>query len=258
MSPVLTISVVSHGQREILQPLLEQLRHLQKEMAIEIVVTENMPSVPGAVAKSDIHEMALNFVSNAQPLGFGANHNRAFRFCRSPFFCVLNPDVRLFENPFPELMAALKRSPGIAAPRIVSAEGTNEDSARRLPTLFRLASRIAMRLKGKKPEGDYPVEGTIPVDWLAGMFLVFDETTFRHLGGFDERYHLYCEDVDICVRTWLANRSVTRIGGVSVCHDARRDSHRRFRYLTWHFGSMIALFASRSYWKFRCSALLRQ
>ncbi|SPA50714.1 Glycosyl transferase family protein [Cupriavidus taiwanensis] len=249
---MVTISVVSHGQREIILPLLTQLRNLVNREAVRIIVTENVPSQPGAVHSNDVKDIADEYVANDVQLGFGANHNRAFHFCLTPYFCVLNPDVRLADDPFPGLISALIAHPGVAVPRIVGPDGVAEDSVRMLPTLTQLFRRILMRTRGQKLRTDYPTEGLVKVDWAAGMFLVFDSEVFGKLQGFDEkRYHMYCEDVDICLRVWLKNWSVTRVGNIVVCHEARRDSRKKLRYLIWHVKSMIMLFTSKPYWQYR-------
>src|SRR5690606_14674162 len=74
----------------------------------------------------------------------------------------------------------------------------------------------------------------IPVDWAAGMFMLFRAEAFEAIGGFDEGFHLYYEDVDICTRLWIAGWKVMLHPGVQVVHDAQRTSHRNFRYMRWH------------------------
>lgn len=248
-SKLLTVSVVSHGQQELILPLLRQLAEITRETPLKVVVTENLPEPrlpPDAFPGLDI-----GYIRNASPKGFGANHNAAFARCDTPYFCVANPDVRLVGNPFPALVARLRVRPGVAAPRVVAENGAVEDSARRVPRVSVLLGRFLARLRGRSLAPDYAGDGAMPVDWAAGMFLLFDAAVFRGLHGFDHRYFLYCEDVDVCLRTWLHGHSVSWVNQAVVRHDARRDSHRRLRYLRWHVSSMVRLLSSRAYWRFR-------
>lgn len=249
--PVLTISVVSHGQAGVLTPLLSQLGQLAASMPLQVIVTENLPGHRTAIDEFTVRGYRFDFIANTSPKGFGENHNAAFSRCRGPYFCVLNPDLVLHKNPFPPLIAQLARQPGIVVPTIVSPSGDVEDSVRRLPTMTSLLGRIMARLRGAKSPSDYQSGEDVKVDWAAGMFMVFNSDVYRELRGFDERFHLYCEDVDICLRAWSAGHSVVRLADVRVIHDARRDSHRQLRYLLWHLGSFVRLFTSGAYWAFR-------
>ncbi|WP_338107481.1 glycosyltransferase [Cupriavidus taiwanensis] len=229
-------------------PLLRQLAVVAKTTPLRVIVTENvlgnLPDFPR------IEGLDLIYVKNKHPKGFGANHNAAFGYCDTPFFCVLNPDIRLMEDPFCELLKRLEENPGVAGPRVIDGQGGVEDSARKVPSLRSLFGRIVRRILGLSNRRDYDSNDNIFVHWLAGMCLVFDRGLFQSLGGFDVRYHMYCEDVDICLRTWLSGKAVSYVNSARVQHDARRDSHRNFRYMWWHVVSLIRLFTSRVYWTF--------
>ncbi len=70
---------------------------------------------------------------------------------------------------------------------------------------------------------------------------------FREAGGFDERYHMYCEDVELCTRLRLLGYRIVQDRSVRVVHDARRDSHRKWNHLAWHVGSLTRFFLSDVY-----------
>ncbi|WP_224005780.1 glycosyltransferase [Cupriavidus pinatubonensis] len=215
---------------------------------MQIILTLNLPEGRPEITQTECFEVV--WIENQQPKGFAENHNAAFAYCRAPYFCVLNPDVRLDGGSLPPLLECLARSPGVAGPRVIAPAGTVEDNARRLPSPLRLLSRWWLR----RFESDYsPVVLEQQVDWMAGMCLVFDRATYQDVGGFDTRYRLYCEDVDVCLKVHLAGRYVTWVQAGVVIHDAQRASHRHWRYLAWHVGSLIKLYTSATYWRFRFS-----
>jgi GT2 family glycosyltransferase len=76
------------------------------------------------------------------------------------------------------------------------------------------------------------------------MFMLFTRETFEAVGGFDERYYLYYEDVDICARLRMAGKEVVLCPTVQVIHDAQRQSHTSPRHLAWHLASMLRFFTS--------------
>lgn len=232
----IAVSVVSHGQGELVAQLLRDLARCPD--VAEVVVTQNIPEAE--IDCPDALRPRLRILRNEQPKGFAANHNQAFRHCTAPLFAVLNPDVRLPQDPFPALAAALDAAgAGLLAPVVLSPEGALEDSARHFPTPGQLLSRLL-----GFGEGRFPVQGRTPlaVDWVAGMFMLLRADTFRTIGGFDEGYFLYCEDVDICVRLWKSGHRVLLHPGVSVVHAAQRASRRRPRYLAWHLSSLARYF----------------
>lgn len=248
VAPRIVVSVVSHGQGEMLAPLLVQLKAAAASLPMHVVVTLNLPEPRPAVTAGD--GFALTWIENSTPKGFAENHNAAFAHCNAPYFCVLNPDVRVNACSLPPLLECLARRPGVAGPRVVAPTGSVEDNARYVPSPLRLLSRWWHR----RFETDYST--TVPeqqVDWVAGMCMVFDRDTYYAVGGFNPHYRLYCEDVDICLKIHLLGRFVTWVQSGVVIHDAQRASHRRWRYLAWHVGSLVRLFSSVTYWRFRVS-----
>lgn len=230
------VSIVSHGHGEMVNRLVGQL--LACPEVGQIILTRNIPepTVFGAGPQIDV-------IQNPGPKGFGANHNAAFRQCRMPYFCILNPDIGLRGNPFAELLGAM-RDEGrlLAAPLILAPDGRIEDAARRFPTFMSLARKA---LGGS--DGRYvikPGQALTEVDWVAGMFVLVAAADFARLGGFDEAYFLYYEDVDLCARAWRDGMRVAVVPSASAIHDARRDSHRSFRHMRRHLASMLRFLTS--------------
>jgi len=241
MSPQVTVSVVSHNQAALVGNLLSDL-HLHCTAISKIVLTINIEEpVPFDMAQ---FKFPIEVVRNPVAKGFGANHNAAFKLAKTDYFCVLNPDVRMTRDPFPALLEQLRDpSAGVAAPRILDSAGNVENSARKFPTPFSILKKALFGVRAP----DYET-GATPIfpDWVGGMFMVFRSEAFRAVGGFDERYFLYYEDVDICWRMHRRGFRAVLVPAVSVVHDARRSSHRDPRYLVWHLTSMLRFFCARS------------
>jgi N-acetylglucosaminyl-diphospho-decaprenol L-rhamnosyltransferase len=79
------------------------------------------------------------------------------------------------------------------------------------------------------------------------MFMVFNRAVFDQVGGFNERYFLYYEDVELCARLQLAGLRVVVKPGAQVVHHAQRSSHRNLKYLRWHVGSLLRFLTSSEY-----------
>lgn len=235
----LCLSVVSHEQTGLLNHFLADLSTSGAVAQIDrLVVTSNVPEA-GIMAPESVDFLHQR---NPRPLGFAANHNRAFAACERPFFCVANPDIRLEQNPFPALLEAMERDPSIAliAPKVLDPRHRPEDNARHFPTPWSLVRKARGLDDGRYSQ---KMTGPTSVDWVAGMFLLIRAEAFQALSGFDEGFHLYYEDVDFCARAWKAGWKVQVHPEVSVIHDAQRLSRRNFRYMSWHAASMARYFA---------------
>lgn len=235
---MIAISIISHAHGAMVENLVRSL--LLLEEVTQLFVTLN---VPEQLAFPPDNRLVL--IRNVRPKGFGANHNSAFQRCEQPYFCPLNPDIILSENPFPILLREIKRTnASLIAPLVISPGGTIEDSARRFPQLKELFLRpFGVNHHRYKV---VPGEGTIFPDWVGGMFMLFNSLDYAKARGFDESYFLYYEDVDVCVRLWKAGLKVALCSDAQAIHDAQRKSRKSLRFLRWHLCSMLRYY--RSYW----------
>ena len=237
---VVTVSVISHGQAGLVQDLL---RDLQGADGIGLVVlTHNLAD--DELAYQGASSQQCLQLHNPHPKGFGANHNAAFSHCASEWFAVVNPDIRLAGDVFAQLSAIARPEDVLLAPALVDPHTWQVAPNRGLPTPWEIVRR---RLPGWRPAAE-------PA-WFPGAFLLIRTAAFRQIGGFDERFYLYAEDVDLCARLRLAGGHLRYVPQAQVSHAAQRSSHVRWRYLRWHVMSLLRLWSRRSFW--RCRALLR-
>lgn len=233
----ITVSVVSHGQGDLVAVLLGDLARCHDVAAV--ILTQNIPE-PEIQCPDEIMER-IQVIRNVSPLGFAANHNAAFQRCATPFFCILNPDIRLPEDPFSSLLDCFADSRvALAAPAVTNNLGEIEDSARAFPTPLGLFMKIIGVTDGRLVYrlGDQPQRP----DWIAGMFLLVRSEVFHSVGGFDAGFHLYYEDVDLCARLRKMGHDLLLCPSTHVIHDARRSSRRNLRYFLWHLSSMSRYF----------------
>jgi N-acetylglucosaminyl-diphospho-decaprenol L-rhamnosyltransferase len=233
-----TVSIVNHGHCKMLSKLLMQMSDLESSIT-HVIVTHNIYSA--LMFDESSFSFKITVILNKLPLGFGANHNQAFKYCATKYFCVLNPDVEFSKDPFDELINCLKyKGVGIAAPIVLDIDGVKEDSYRKFPTPLLILKKA---LFGEK--GLYKSQAELPFcypDWVAGMFMLLKSSTFKNLGGFDEKYFLYYEDIDLCLRSWRAENSVIVSKNVSIIHNAQRDSHAKLKFFLLHLKSMSRFF----------------
>jgi hypothetical protein len=244
--PELTISVVSHAQSRMVADLLSDIsRYPDTCSLLEVILTLNVDEK--LQFDPDGYGYPITIIRNPVPKGFAANHNQAFARSSGRYFCVINPDVRIDADPYSALLACLKdTSIGVVAPLVHGESGVMEDSARLFPTPLKILCKALGGCQGS----DYIVKDKIVYpDWVAGMFMLFRREVFEKLGGFDERYFLYYEDVDLCARLRLQGYQVALCPDASVVHHAHRSSHRDLKYMRWHLTSMLRFFLSAPFLK---------
>ena len=234
---MICVSIVSHGHGLMLLDLIDALLPISE--IEKIIITINIPENISLPPNSKIM-----VIENSIPKGFGANHNFAFTKCSADFFCPLNPDIKIINNPFPELLSVLSlENRGLVAPQIRSTSGVHQDSWRRFPTVLNLLMRI---FNIQNSSYLLPNDMLIfNVEWTAGMFMLFKAQAFKDVKGFDEDFFLYCEDIDICCRLKREHWDVVACPFTFALHDAQRDSRRKFRYMVWHIQSYTRLFIKK-------------
>lgn len=237
-----TVSVISHRHGRFVRALLEDLDSYCASTC-EVILTVNVPENLDLATAN--RRNPLTIVENTIPKGFAENHNAAFRAVHTPYFCVINPDVRLKSNPFPVLSSVLEDGRvGVVAPLVRNSSGAIENSARKFPTP-KILARKALGLKSE-PAPHEAVQSGQP-DWVGGMFMLFRSELYGTLGGFDEGYFLYYEDIHLCARLRVAGMRVALEPRVEIIHDAQRASHRNLRHAWWHATSILRFFRSEPY-----------
>lgn len=229
------VSIVSHAHGHQIHSLLEALVRLNSPVVSRVVLTLNVPEFVPELEVAESLPFTLEVVRNESPLGFGSNHNKALVSAEEAFVCVLNPDVALNEDPFVPLVHALAgQATACAYPVQVDENGAVQDSEREIPspaTLFR------RRLLGRTEQR---------VDWVNAACLLLPTSVWRELDGFDERYFMYCEDVDFCLRLRLNGGRLLQ-APVKIVHAGQRASGRRLNHLVWHVRSLLRLWMSPVY-----------
>ena len=228
MRPDLAAVIVTYNSAHVVGDLLDSLPAALDGLSAEVIVVDNDSTddtVDVLLARGDCQ------IVRSANIGYAAGINLGVRRSPdAPVILVLNPDVVLHPKSVPPLLAALKRpAAGIVAPQVRSEHGRLELSLRREPTLLRALGLT----KTKLPVfSEYVAEPAAyqrprPVDWATGAVLAMSRDCFDALGGWDESYFLYSEEVDASLRardaglmTWYEPQAVaTHLGGQSGRND---------------------------------------
>ena len=212
----------------------------------ELVVVANPPAP----------EVDARLIVNDRALGFAANANRGIAATTAPYVVTANPDTEPRDNSVEILVEFADTHPraGIVGPQLLFPDGRWQPSRRRFPTVRGTIVRRTPLRKILHPEArqldhymleDRPVE-PVQADWMLGAFLLLRREMLEELGGFDEGYRLYGEDIDLCYRAAKAGWERWYVPQASVNHTHAAVTDRRFftRQTIWHWRS-IARFVRR-------------
>jgi GT2 family glycosyltransferase len=153
---------------------------------------------------------AVTVIESSTNLGFGAAVNRAAAETVTPYVFLLHSDAVVASGSVAELVHALDSDPvlGVVAPIVRRADGALQlDAYGKFPTLMTALLRTNRRSRYLHQP-----------DWVSGVAMLVRRTEFARLGGFDERYFMYLEDVDLCRRYRAAGATVRRVASASVTH----------------------------------------
>jgi len=247
--PEWSVSIVSHGHIDGVARLLTDFRQYLALDRFELLLTLNIDEPTDRIER--IWPGRLTIIRNAVCKGFAANHNAALRRATGRYFAAVDPELRLHGSPFDQLQGVLsQQDAGIATTLVFDEEGVMADNARSVLSPNALLRRYVLRDRNTFTAN---LRQSIDVDWIAGLFMTMRAETFQALGGFDERYFLYCEDADLCMRAWNLGLRVTVVPAPVVTHIAQRQTLKRLRHLTWHCESLLKFWGSGGYRNF-CSS----
>ena len=189
------------------------------------------------------------YEKSAGNFGFGYGHNIAIRKYapKSDYFLICNPDIYFDVDQFAQLLDfAQSRPEGLFLPKIVYDTGEDQHGARLLPTPFnlfarRFSSTFAKKLDRQYLLKDYSLNQPYFVPYLSGCFMLFDSCKLLELDGFDERFFMYMEDVD------LSRRCADRFGAiyypiVEVTHVHEQASYKNKKLFKAHLKSAVQYF----------------
>jgi GT2 family glycosyltransferase len=227
--------VVSHRHPRELAGSLPALR----EQVDELVVIANVPgSVPDGV----------DAIHNERPLGYAANLNRGIAATTAELVIAANPDATAEPGAVAALRTFVEARPrcGVAGPRLVYPDGRWQPSRRRFPTVTgTIVRRTPLRLVVPQRRhfhlDEAPPTEPVPADWMLGGFLLLRRSMLEELGGFDEGYRLYGEDIDLQYRAMRAGWERWYVPKAVVRHEHKAETDKRWltRRTWWHLRGVL-------------------
>jgi hypothetical protein len=234
----LSIIIVSFNTKELLISSIKSVLKYTKGIDFEIVVVDNGSKDGSAKAARDL---GTKVIENRANLGFATANNQGFKLSKGKHVLFLNSDTEIHDNVLGEMInwMNLNSESGVATCALKNADGSMQATGGYFPTLLRVFSWMTIQdipfvdsiIKPFHPyhskalffKGDDFYKSEKELDWVTGAFLLTRKNILEEIEGWDEKFFMYVEEVDLCYRIkklgykiwYLPKWNITHLGGAS-------------------------------------------
>jgi GT2 family glycosyltransferase len=229
----LTVIVVTHNRPELALLTLRTARAASGALDVQWIVVDSgsTDGTPDRIAEA-LPDVTVIRCAN---VGFAAANNRGLKVARGRHVLLLNPDAEVVKGSLTDIVARLDANPRIGVASVVQRDesGPLQWSIRRFPTpSLALGEALSAEkwpgIRGWREEdvdeAHYAQAG--PVEWVVGAFMIAPAAAIARVGGMDERFFLYSEEIDWCRRFWEAGYEVWHLPEMEIIHRSGSDNTR--------------------------------
>ena len=237
---LISIALVSHNSKRYLELLLPSLIKSLKGIHSEILLVDNC-SIDSTVYYIETHFPYVNVHKNRKPRGYGANQNKNIARAAGKYIALMNPDMIVPPQAFHSLLNFMKAhdEAGIATCNICNPDGTCQYLNKREPAVFDLLARrflpgflqpICRNRLDYYEMRDMGYDSVVEVPFISGSFMFARTDLIKAVKGFDERFFMYFEDVDLCRRLREKAISLLYCPDVAIIHRWERAAHKSLKW----------------------------
>ena len=230
---MLSVIIVNWNVRDLLRECLRSIEAGKGGLSLEIIVVDSASS-DDSVAMVRSEFPSVHLIACTENVGFPRGNNLGLQEARGDYLLLLNPDTVIVDDALAVLVSYLQVNPdvGVVGPQLLNPDGSVQSSRRRFPTaatgffestwLEGLAPGILRRYYAL----DLPDDATADVDWLTGACIMVPRSTYEAVGGMDEGYFMYSEELDWCRRIKESGRRVVYYPAAQVIHHVGKSSEQ--------------------------------
>ena len=253
----LSIIIICWNDRAVILDCIRSIFETTRYSDFEVIISDN-GSTDDSLEAIRREFPQVRICENRANLRFAKGNNAGIKLALGEYVLILNPDTVIHQGALDRWLQIADRHPeaGAFGCRVYGRDGSYQESARPFPTIGRdLIAALYMRplalLSGRFVSDQYwgwKGDSEREVDWQCGCCLLVRRSVLRELGGFDEQFFYYYEEVDLCRRIWQAAYSILYVPNVSITHLGGQSTKRfpigfeldkqitRYRYYYKYFG----------------------
>jgi len=231
----LSIIIVNWNTKNLLKQCLESIKAHTKKISYEIIVVDNS-SRDGSADMVETNFPQVFLIKNKKNLGYGRANNQGLDRARGKYVLFLNSDITVNENCLDEMFDFMEDNPavGASACKLTYPDGSLQHSCRQFPS-FKVFFLMLIGLRAVFPKMkifrrymmlDWDHGDLREVDQIMGSFMFVRRNVLERIGSFDERYWMYFEEVDLCLRIKRAGWKIVHYPFVSAIHHLSKSSEQ--------------------------------
>jgi hypothetical protein len=224
----LSIIIVNYNVKEFLQNLLHSVEKASSNISKEIIVIDNA-SDDGSVDTIKEKFSSVKLIENKNNIGFGSANNQGLAIAKGKYILFINPDCIVSEDTFDKMILFFEEHPdgGLAGCKILNSDGSLQLACRRsFPgpwTSFTKVTGLSNLFPKSRIFARYNLtylaeNKTYEVDAVSGSFMMIKKEVYEKVGGFDEQFFMYGEDLDLCYRVQKAGDKVYYVHNTQIIH----------------------------------------
>jgi GT2 family glycosyltransferase len=251
----LSIIIVNYNVKEFLQNLIHSIEKAAVNLTKEIIIIDNA-SDDGSVEFIKDKLPQVKLIANKTNLGFGKANNIGLKQATGKYLLLINPDTIVAEDTFEKMISFFEsdKAVGLAGCKILNPDGTFQLACRRsFPgpwTSFTKVTGLSTLFPRSKIFARYNLtyldeNQTYEVDAISGSFMMMRKEVYEKVGGFDEQFFMYGEDLDLCYRIQKAGYKVFYVHSTQIIHYKGESTKRSSFDETRVFYNAMHLFVKK-------------
>ena len=248
----LSIIIVNYNVTSLLRKCLQSIERYVTDVAYEVIVIDNLS--PDTSWRELIKEFPkVKFIENKANEGFSKANNKAIQQAQGEYILLLNPDTELESEQMNEILNFADSQSNFGCLGVQMHDANGEflpESKRSVPDMGNSFEKLFFGLKKNHSRSyyrnDIPNDGIAEVDIMTGAFLLIPLKVYREVGGLDEKYFMYGEDIDLCYSIKNNGYKNFYYGKMKILHHKGESTIKNEIYLQRFYGAMD-IFISKYY-----------
>ena len=235
----LSVVILNYNVRYFLEQCIRSVQYAIRNLDAEIIVIDNDSSDDSCSMVKELFP-EIELIENKENFGFSKANNQAVAIAKGEYVCILNPDTAVSEDTFIRILSFAENTPKMGALGAYLVDGTGNflpESKRNLPTpkvsMMKLLGLVKSYYTTSLSENEVG-----PVAVLVGAFMFLKRSVYNEVGGFDEDYFMYGEDIDLSYKITKAGYQNYYFGTSDVLHYKGESTQKDGAYLNRFYGAM--------------------
>ena len=218
----LSIIIVNWNTGDLLEKCVKSIKKETKNLLYEIIVYDNN-SKDSSITTLEEKYPDVTLIKGTENLGFSKGNNKAVNISKGEYILLLNPDTIILDKAIEKTYRFIKslNENDLVGCKLLNKDLTTQLSAAYFPSIFRYTlAKIS----------NYNInEYTHQCDWVMGAYMMLKKSTYIDIGGFNENYFMYCEDMDLCYKIYKNLGSVYFYSDAQIVHLYNQSGEKKWK-----------------------------